>query len=52
MFEDGGIKHIIAGFEDGKISYWDIRMPEREVSSLEVFSEPGRNHCAWSNGVH
>ena len=39
--EVDGLKFILAGFEDGKISCWDIRNPQEELSSIQLFPEPG-----------
>ena len=41
VFEKSGVKHIVGGFEDGKVICWDIRNPGRELSYTEMFSEPG-----------
>ncbi len=41
VFERNSVKYILAGFEDGKVSSWDIRSPQQELSTIEFFSEPG-----------
>lgn len=32
---------VLAGCEDGSLVVWDVRMPDKELSSLKMFSEPG-----------
>ncbi len=42
VFENGGVKHVLGGFEDGKVSCWDLRNPEQEISTIALFSEPSK----------
>ena len=35
---------VLAGCEDGSLVVWDTRMPDKELSSLKMFSEPGRSY--------
>ena len=45
VFECNSVKYILAGFEDGKVSSWDIRSPLQELSTIELFPEPGTYAC-------
>ncbi|KAL7611584.1 hypothetical protein Lser_V15G06373 [Lactuca serriola] len=36
-----GFLHVLAGYEDGTIGWWDLRNPEVPLTSVRFHSEPG-----------
>ena len=33
---------VLAGFEDGSVVLWDTRYAGKEITSVKLFSDPGR----------
>ena len=37
-----GMVYVFGGFEDGSIALWDGRFSHKELASMKLFSEPGK----------